>query len=310
VSSLVKQGRDALGVNASHLDIAKWACESVKMRVKYNSWCAYKSSHKAVIEDPLKRAEVEKYYKENSKNEPGQRRERRPSKRLKSISEDKFLALMSELKREKYNQWAKPARIWFTAMINTGIRPMESIGAEIISLDQKAWLRVKNAKTISATNDIANRGEVSEQQGRNRGIYRNIPIEHLSTNERNIVSAQIAIATKMHSEGIYDDYYHGVRAVLSRASRALWPQVPKAPSLYTARHTFKDRTQSRLLNSGYSTNEVEILIAAMMGHGSRKTQYCYGINDEELIEKETVMAIQGLFNARDAILKNIISEID
>lgn len=309
LSYLVREGRVILGVGASHQDIARWACENVMMRVKSSSWRVYKSTHKASIQDPEIRSEVGEIYKEKGMLAKGQKRSIRPSKRKKTISESDTQKLMKELKRYAKSPWAKSVRIWFTAIKATGLRPSEFRYATIIKINEKPWLRVKNAKTITSIAAGERHRELEELHGRNRGIYRNVPLEHHDQNTLDIVNAQCITATKMAEAGqdVYDGYYNGVRNCLGNAVRNLWGVTGKRVSLYTARHTYKDQMQAKLKKEGYTNTQVEILIAALMGHGSKKTQYAYGVGDEELIEHEFTMSVDGLMTDERDLLKNIVS---
>jgi hypothetical protein len=304
--SLIRRCSRHLGRSPSHEEVAEWACENVRMSVKRGSWAVYRSSHLSMIDDEDLKLSVSKIYAEKGRNKGGERREKMPSKRRKDLSEKDLSKLVSELKRGKYPQWGKGAIIWLIAGVNSGLRPGEWRQSEIVKVNNKNHIRVKNSKLINFDSSSV---DAVDMDGRNRTLYRNVPIHHLPENTQQLISVQSQTSRAMMEKGLHDAFYAGVRKTINRAAHSVWPEEKKAVSLYTARHAYKDRVWSQLGKMGLSTPQIEVITAVLMGQGSKKTQYAYGVGDEDSGHQEEIMAIESLDGEAKIMLGEAISSV-
>lgn len=304
---VVRAASTALGRDVTHLEAARWACENLKMHVKGASWAVYKSAHLAQISSQDEKDAVREIYLSFGKNKPGERRQRTPGKRQKSWPLVEQNELLNELKRPSYSRWGLSSRLWIVAGKATGCRPIEWLESRIVTIEGSPFLRVKNAKLISWDSSVR---DIIETQGRNAILYRNIPLSHLTAEAMEYVGAQAAMAQKMAKDGLYDAYYEGVRKTIARAGKALWPARTVVPSLYTARHVYRDELTIRLRAQGFSTEETDILVSVILGHGSRKTKYAYGVGSDELSESSGEMSVGQLSSHVKVLLKQSVSIIE
>jgi len=173
---------------------------------------------------------------------------RTSAKKMKFISIKDLKKIDNKLKDSK-NKWANPTRLWIRAGILTGLRPVEWRTINIREDKGRIDLIVKNAKH---TNNRAH------------GEQRTINLNHLKTNEINLIKQHIKVAQQMsNEEKIWEKYYQGCSNLLRYTSKKIWPKRKKHHSLYSARHQFS----ANLKASGC----LPVELAALMGHASDLT---------------------------------------
>jgi integrase len=147
-------------------------------------------------------------------------------------------------------RWSTAASIWLRASVVTGLRPSEWKTARMVAESGEMVLIVQNAKCTN---------------GRAHGVGRTLHLGGVSSAEIRMISAQLDAVQLILRQDIvvWDDYYNGVRKVIHKATRALWPKRAQYPSLYSGRHQFA--ADAKLA----SMTQVEV--AALMGHGSELT---------------------------------------
>ena len=130
----------------------------------------------------------------------------------------------------------------------TGLRPCEweTAALETHHTMQHA-LVVQNAK---ATN------------GRAHGKTRTIVLTSFTKDQQKVLFTHLRNVTKQHDAGTFAEYYRNCRRCVERTADALWPQRPKHPTLYTARHMFSADAKSVF---------DKFKVAALMGHASIET---------------------------------------
>jgi predicted RNA-binding protein YlxR (DUF448 family) len=291
--------------------IACVACENIMERVSGDTWRVYKSEHRKVIIDPNERSEVSSFYAKHGKLEEGKRRKRRTIKRRRELSFEQEEKLFSELKKDSYATWGKAARIWYRATRLTGIRPVEWQSARQVWVGGSECIRVANAKLVDHEIIIGPGGKVSAAL-RNTQEYRNIPIDHCSDEDRQVILYHIAIVQGQVnvSAEVFKSYYDGVRKTLDRASRRCFPQ-DSLVNLYTGRHVFKDAFLQHLRADGVPESSAKLLVAVVMGHGSIKTQDGYGTGATGVSTiRSAEVALQGLRGAYSVMLKHALSQVD
>lgn len=299
----------SLGRTVSNLDAAKWAWDNLRSEVKGASWRVYVSRHLADISAEAERNACRELYRSLRKSSPPIRRKRTESKRKKAISDDDYNAILNELKRgdvgdERTN---KLCRIWLTAGINTGLRPIEWVDATIITIENQEFLRCKNAKII--TWDLCKRDLA--KQGRIRAAYRVIPIEHLTDTAKTCVKALAVTATQAAESNKFKYLYDKIRQRIGKANDSLWPDAKKRLTLYSARHSFRDRFRASLLEDGKTTSQADLLLSVVMGHGSKSTQYAYGEDSENGgVERERSIAVDGLLNQKNVLIAWALSQLE
>lgn len=309
LSTIVRAAQEFYGRKVSHQEAAEYAWNNIRMKVKSDSWRVYKSRHLASTETIEERELVANIYSElKSKNSDKTRRKRTKSRRRKSLSSSEYNEIMQELMRPVIadEHTRKITRMWVTATLYTGLRPSEWRETTVINLGGDEYLKVRNSKVVEwefKSEDLA-------RQGRIRASFRIIPIAHLPEREIQVIKALSNLAREASSSGDFTGVYDRVRLALSRSVRNLWPAQEKRPTLYTARHAFRDSFEARMRQSGHSTVETELLVSVVLGHGSTTTKYAYGVADEEPILAERAIAVDGLERQKNVLMSWSLSQLE
>lgn len=140
------------------------------------------------------------------------------------------------------------AAMWFISTALTGLRPCEWPTASIDSHHTMQFaLVVKNAKNT---------------QGRSHGEKRSIVLSGMNETQNRVIRVHMGNVAREHEARKFDVFYRNCRRCLERTADALWPNRPRHPTIYTARHMF-----AADIKSVYTKFEV----AALMGHASIET---------------------------------------
>jgi len=175
------------------------------------------------------------------------------SARTSATKEKKF----SDADRQAIINWLNDHHTRYSAVLcgflrigaTIGLRPCEFKNARVVMNENSGYeLRVGNAK---ATN------------GRANGDFRTLLLDDLPDEMIDIIVQFIMTIRKLDKFGEWKRLYNGCRKTLYRASRDLWPNRKKYPTLYSLRHQFSADAKS----AGRTTVEV----AALMGHASAET---------------------------------------
>lgn len=306
---IVRAAEAHYGRSVTLEEACRYGWENIRLKVKGGSWRVYVSRQIAGLASDDEREQCRKIYRELKAASPAVRRERRPSKRKKGLSVAEYNDLLTELKSPRVGDPGSlyNARLWLVATYHTGLRPSEWVGASVVTIEGEEYLKCRNAKVV--TWDFGNAGMA--KQGRIRAHYRIIPIGQLPATQKDAVKAQIRAVELVGSEDNgYERYYDRVRHLIARAARNLWPSDTKRPSLYSARHAYRDSFEARLMADGASTSESELLVSVVLGHGSRETKYVYGMGDDEPLIAERKMAVDGLLAQRNVLMMWAISQIE
>jgi len=178
---------------------------------------------------------------------------RQLSKRTSASKEKKF----SDADRQSIINWLNNHHSRYSAVLcvflrigaTVGLRPCEFKNARVVMNENSGYeLRVGNAKTTN---------------GRANGHFRTLLLDELPDEMIDIIDKFIMIIRKLDKFGEWKRLYNGCRKTLYRASRDLWPNRKKYPTLYSLRHQFSADAKS----AGRTTVEV----AALMGHASIET---------------------------------------
>lgn len=308
-SRIFGQAKKALKKEPTNIEVAEWAWKNVRMNVKGDSWRVYKSEHLRSIEDISEREAVRDLYNKLQKETPPMRRRRRVSTVKKGINNEEMELLLNELRRPMGNAnrdaTAKLARLWLVAAKATGLRPVEWLNAEVTTIEGEEFIKCRNAKVV----DWEFRTKTMADQGRIRSFFRVVPIGHLSAIEIECVRAMAGFGAAQDEEG-FIKMYNSVRSRIRGASKRLWPDEKKIPSLYSARHAFRDSFEARLLADGISTSQVELLVSIVMGHGSKLTKYAYGSGNDEYKEAERTIAVDALLAQKNVLMGWALSQIE
>lgn len=308
-SRLHGQAKKALGKEPTNREIIEWAWANVRMNVKGDSWRVYKSEHLRSIEGDNERQAARDLYNKLKDESPAMRRRRRPSTVKKGINNEEMQELLNELRRpmsnEDRNATAKLARLWLVAAKATGLRPVEWLNAEVTTIEGEDFLKCKNAKVV----DWEFKAKAMADQGRIRSYFRVVPVGHLTPIEMECVRAMSGLGAAQTEES-FTKLYNSVRSRIRGAAKKLWPDERKLPSLYSARHAFRDGFEARLLADGVSTTQVELLVSIAMGHGSKLTKYAYGSGNEEYKEAERGVAINALVEQKNVLMGWALSQIE
>ncbi len=307
---IVRAAEQNYGRPVSLEEACKYGWDHIRMKIKGDSWRVYVSRHIASLGSEEERDECRKIYRELRGQSPAKRRKRKPSKRKKGLNKQEYDALMEELRSPRVGdpEGLRAARLWLASSYHTGMRPSEWLGASLVIIENSEFLKVRNAKVVVW--DFGSAGLA--KQGRIRAHYRIIPVGHLPANIKEVLKAQMwAIeAVSRHTDG-YTRYYDRVRQLIAKAARNLWPAEEKRPTLYSARHAFRDAFEARLLADGATTAETELLVSVVLGHGSRETKYAYGAEfDEEPLIAERKTAVNALLAQKNVLMSWAISQLD
>ena len=305
---ILKRATKRMGRVVTNKEAAEYACQHISISVKNTSWNVYKSNHLRSISCPTEREAVRTIYK-TWDSRPGKPvKKRKKLQRNKSISDQDLDALIDELRDTERHRHGLRAIAWLKMCHLTGCRPVEASGARIIMINGQRMCRLRNAKTSTSDNLNSNNLGITTG-GRNHTLYRNIPINSLDSQQIEAIKIAIYQATLATQKGIYNEFYDVVRKTINRGARNLGFGSP-LPSLYTMRHSFKDRWTASLESAGLSFQQKELVIAVLMGHGSRKTQYAYGLDDDSNETNEDLPSvIANLSPQIQVLLRRITSPI-
>lgn len=285
--------------------VAVWMCERVQGCVSASTWAVYRCALLKGVEDEGVRIRVKGIFKANKLNE---RRKRRVIKRKKGMTSEEEQALIGELLSYRRKTYGKVSAMWWKAAVAVGSRPSEWIGAAILTLDGIECVRLVNAKRIQYEDRTLL--ETVEKQGRVSSIYRTIPISHLPEKTKEIIRAQVAFMEGVNQRGIFDDTYSSVRKTIRAAGDYLWPGNKKVPSLYTARHIYRDRVRVMLAEEGLNRGQIDIVTAVLMGHGSTKSQYAYGVDDDYIATGSESLSLDALSPQIKVLLKQAMTSYE
>ena len=285
--------------------MAEWMVDSLMMRVSGMTWSVYKNEFLKGCKDSDQREKLRTYFKENK---PTERRERRVVKRSKELSQEKEKLLIDELLSPRRKTYGKTAAAWFKAGIATGLRPNEWVNASIVVRGGLEYLKVKNSKRVNWDDNIQK--DTSERQGRVTGVHRTIPIHHLEDKTLNIIRAHLAVMDGAKKHGVSKELYESVRKTIAASVQRLWPGMEKPPTLYTARHIYRDTLKSSLRSDGLSVDAVDVIAAVLMGHGSKKSNYAYGMDSDERATGELGFNVSELADEVKAMLSVAITIYD
>lgn len=176
------------------------------------------------------------------------------SLRKKSISQDEYDRICSFITNPNKAEplWGRPTLLWLTSSMLTGLRPNEWANAEIIEIEGKNKLVVKNAK-----ND----------EVRGTGEFRRLDISDLSGDDIDIVKQHLAMCEAILEQGIWDKYYRGCSNLLGYINKVVFPRAVKKIGLYTGRH----QLTANLKASNMSPTDR----SAVLGHSSTDTQVAH-----------------------------------
>lgn len=297
--------RSAVVTSNSWPEVAAWMCERVQPSVSASTWAVYRSALlKGVVDDGMK-VRVKGVFKANKLIS---RRPKRVIKRRKGMSPGEESALMAELLGPRRKTYGRIAAIWWKAAVATGARPSEWLESAITIVDGVECLRIKNAKRIDY--DDKTLLETIERQGRVSAVYRTIPLGHLPEKTVEFVRAQVAFMNGVVAKGMYLDVYESVRKTIRQAGEYLWHGEKKYPSLYTARHVYRDRMRAMLAGDGLNKGQLDVVVAVLMGHGSTKSQYAYGIDDDSIDVASSSVSIESLSPQIKVLLKQALTVYD
>lgn len=171
---------------------------------------------------------------------------RTSTKKLKTLSRDKLSQLIKRLQATS-SQYGEAAADWLTAGALTGLRPCEWQHAEIVEVEDKTILRVKNAKYT---------------HNRAHGQYRSLDISDVDGPDLTTIRRHISRIKNYASRGAYSQIYKNCRDVLLRASRRVLGNSRRTATLYLGRHLFASDAKN-----DHDRDEV----AALLGHASNET---------------------------------------
>lgn len=140
------------------------------------------------------------------------------------------------------NVWSTLSIDWLLGGLCTGLRPCE-------------W---RNTNWQADTLTVANAKATNE---RSHGITRTLDLTRSSTNERQVVE-RLSLHLSSMSDEAYKEAYNGVRNLIRRVAREIFPRRELFPTLYTARHVFAARAKATWSPAW---------VAALMGHASIRT---------------------------------------
>ncbi len=256
--------------------MAEWMVDAVMMQVGAKSWTVYRSMFLKAIKNEELKLKIRAYF---SENRPTKRRSKRILTRSKSLSVEHEKLLIGELLSTRRSMYGRTAAAWIKATIPTGLRPSEWCDTQIIIINELEYLKVKNIKRVSFDDKLLL--ETREAHGRVSGLHRTIPIHHLEEKTKQIIRAHLAKVSGAVSTGVFESLYESVRKTITASSKRLWPVAVKSPTLYTARHVYRDNLKANLFSEGLPVATVDVITAVLMGHGSKKSNYAYGIDDDE-----------------------------
>lgn len=248
-------------ISLSIYNTSIWAKKYWSYNLRSSTWRQYRASLKFLLELLFKEKKIsqEVFDKTNlvlDNTKSGNKKNlelRTSSKKSKNLNIKDLKLLDVELKKSK-NKWSNPTRLWIRAGILTGLRPIEWKTAEINDNGDDINLIVINAKNTN---------------GRSHGEKRTINLNHLPSNEVNIIKEHLRISKEFSSNNLWNDYYIGCSNILRYIGKKLWKNRERKPSLYTTRHQFSANSKA----SGCTPRE----LAALMGHASELTaQMTYG----------------------------------
>jgi hypothetical protein len=269
------------------------------------TWSVYKNEFLKSCEDEGLRSELKGYFKINR---PTERRERRVVKRSKGLTVEHERLLIEELLSPRRKTYGKTAAAWFKAGVATGLRPNEWADTTIIVKDGLEYLKVRNSKRVNWDDSIQKSS--SERQGRVSGIHRTIPIHHLEDKTLNIIRAHLAAMGGAKKHGVTKALYESVRKTITASTQRLWPTLEKPPTLYTARHIYRDTLKANLRSEGLSVDAVDVIAAVLMGHGSKKSNYAYGLDSDERDDGELGFNVSELKDEIRAMLNVAVTVYD
>jgi hypothetical protein len=173
------------------------------------------------------------------------------SLRKKSISQSEYDRICDFITDPTKSQplWGRPTLLWLTSSMLTGLRPNEWANAEIVEIEGKVKLVVKNAK-----ND----------EVRGTGEFRRLDISELNESDLDVVKQHLAMCSAILEQGIWERYYRGCSNLLGYVNKVVFPRATKKIGLYTGRH----QLTANLKASDMSPTDR----SAVLGHSSTDTQ--------------------------------------
>jgi len=251
IKKAVNEGFVADLHNVNSIDLAKWLIEHK------SNYCAatYRQYRSALIfwinesNSPNGKYAIDLLNAENHvANLKRGLSNRTSAKKSKQLSDKDCHEIICWLKNNP-TRYSLALTIFLRIGASVGLRPCEWKTARVTRLeDGSAVLQVINAK---ATN------------GRGNGKVRTLLLRDLPLWMVDLIDKFISIIRKLDDKGKWDNFYNGCRKTLYLASRKLWPNRKRYPTLYSMRHQFCADAKS----AGLSRIEV----AALMGHASDDT---------------------------------------
>jgi hypothetical protein len=298
------------------LDMANWLFTIKRGDITSDSWRLYRAALLSTVElnpdlwSPSQHKEIRlRLYEKSDKIAS----KKRPLNTAKNLSKIELENLSKELKNPR-RTYGIPTLLWFKSSLLTGLRPNEWMNAEIITIEGDECLKVKNLKVM----EVNFASLTKETSGRSRFLYRTIPLDGFSTQEKQVVRAWViqlrgligsfTQTLGLSKEVAEKELYERCRKTLYAAYKASSPEQDKGVSLYTARHVFKVNNKQKLLKGGMSKNQADIYMAILMGHGSTKSNYAYGTGSSDT--DASTINIDKLALDKENFLRRVLTKYD
>lgn len=238
-----------------------------------------------------------------------------------SLSQDQLSQLASILKSKRY-QYGPMTLAWFKSLLITGMRPNEWPDAQIKSNGNEDVLEIKNLKVVDYDDPSLERSRETQRtrdsSGRGLFMYRTIPLSQFTENERKFIVEWIGVLkgivqgiqsiSDCSTEAAQKAAYQKARRTIYEASRDVSGLGEgKNITLYTARHMFRSRNMTALLQDGYNEEQASMWLAVLMGHGSKKSNYAYGLESDVGGSAAGAIGIESLGEDKAALARQILT---
>jgi hypothetical protein len=228
--------------------------------------------------------------------------------------------LSAALKNGKH-QYGPMTLAWFKACLITGARPNEWGEAQIIKVKSEECLEIKNLKIINYDDPVLSHSretqKTKDSSGRALFQYRTIPLSQFSEDERKFIVdwvlaykgiiAGIQEVNRSTVEEAQKSAFEKARRTMHAVSKYVSDLKGKNITLYTARHMFRTRNKTALLQNGYTEEQASLWLAILMGHGSTKSNYAYGTESEVGNSAESAVGIDSLGEEKAALARQILT---
>ena len=254
-SSLIRQykrsGLEPDGSLKGWLEFCDWLIKTKCPVVSPASWMAYRSA----VASLLPQQEIVNRISVAPINKKSDVEKKNSAKRVKSLKISDYSKIRKHLSNSR-SKYAPILNALLFVIRNTGIRPSEILGSDVIKYDKYQLMKVKTAKR----DNHSFAGEIIS----NPYPFRYIPLVHLSDEEIQQIRTTVSAFSGVDSIESFEPLYESMRVLFYNTIGAIGLRdTDKSYSLYSARQQFSADLKATTMSTQLRT--------MIIGHKEDKT---------------------------------------